>query len=65
MYKPVAKPARPLVMQMQIVPYAVCKHRKICICMTKIRADFATGINMNNFMYISYFLVSLYGKPPS
>ena len=26
----------------KLIPYTVYKHRKICICMTKCRADFAT-----------------------
>ena len=27
-----------------MIPYTVCKHRKICICMTKCRASFATEL---------------------
>ena len=68
--RPVAKPARRLVMlckfkslslfiSLEMIPYTVCKHRKICNCMTKCRAGFATAYTIFSIKTITFRWIAL------
>ena len=47
---------------LKLIPYMVYKHRKICICMTKCQAGFATGIGQT---FLEHFYCQFTLNKPS